>query len=327
MVDVARKFHGSSISQVKTSEKGDLNKVETWPSALRELSRWRGAVDLSLLRRSVEDLKAIRPNLNNENKVVAARLLPVSDLVRRYDGTVFDRFGVPQSGLGVLTALARFTPDDLTISKLNRNILVTSGGITFVVTRLEERRLVARRSHPPDGRAVLVQLTRRGRGVADLLIDATALADTAALVELDALELSLADNLLIHVQCGMESATSPRPVAATRGEASNSCSRVAQKRDRTTGDGTLRDGSPRARDSKTSTIRLGHLRAQGGRNMAFEGVRFARDRTAHNRPRVRSCLAATQLGNQRVVRCEPITRATMAQTRRRPDETSSNFRQ
>ncbi len=115
----------------------------------------------------MEDLKAIRPNLNNENKVVAARLLPVSDLVRRYDGTVFDRFGVPQSGLGVLTALARFTPDDLTISKLNRNILVTSGGITFVVTRLEERRLVARRSHPPDGRTVLVQLTRRGRGVAD----------------------------------------------------------------------------------------------------------------------------------------------------------------
>ena len=86
----------------------------------------------------MEDLKAIRPNLNNENKVVAARLLPVSDLVRRYDGTVFDRFGVPQSGLGVLTALARFTPDDLTISKLNRNILVTSGGITFVVTRLED---------------------------------------------------------------------------------------------------------------------------------------------------------------------------------------------
>jgi hypothetical protein len=60
----------------------------------------------------VEDLKLIRPNLSHENKVVAARLLPVSDLVQRYDGTAFDRFGVPRSGLGVLTALARFKPDN-----------------------------------------------------------------------------------------------------------------------------------------------------------------------------------------------------------------------
>jgi hypothetical protein len=169
------------------------------------------------------------------------------------------------------------------------------------VIRREERRLVARRSQPHDDRTVLVQLTRRGRRVAD--------------------------TFLIDVQFGIELATSPPPVIATSGEASNARSLVAPKRDRTKGDGTLRDGSSRARDSRTCTIRLGHLRAQGGRIKAFEGVRFARNRTAHNRPRVRSCLASTQLGNQRVVRCEPITRATMAPTRGRPDETSSHFRQ
>jgi DNA-binding MarR family transcriptional regulator len=150
--------------------------------------------------------------------------------VQRYDGTVCDRFGVPLSGLGVLTALARFTTDELTFSDLNRDILVTSDGITFVVTRLEQRRLVARRSHPHNGRAVLVQPTRRGRRVADQLIDAIALADATDLVELDAFELRLVDGLLIHIQCGIESVTSPRPVVASRGEASNSCSRVAQKR-------------------------------------------------------------------------------------------------
>jgi DNA-binding MarR family transcriptional regulator len=300
IVDVERRFHGSSISQVKTNEKGDLDKVETWLSPLREFSCCRWHVDHSLLRQFVEDFKRMRPNFNHENNVVAARLLPVNDLVQRYYGTVYDRFGVPLSGLCVLNSLVRLTLSELALSELNCEIVVTSGDITFVVTRLEERGLVARRSHPHDGRAVLVQRTRRGRRVVDQLNNALDLdldlADAAALVEFDAVVLHLTDGLLTHIQSGIEAVTSPRPVVAWRREASNPCSRVSPKRDGTKGDGTLRDGSPLARGSKMRIIRLGDQLAQGGRIKVFAGGRFARDRTADPRPRVRSCLASAPLG-------------------------------
>jgi hypothetical protein len=67
---------------------------------------------------------------------------------------------------------------------------------------------------------VLVQLTRRGRRVADQLIDAIALADAAALADLSIGDLCTADELLIRLQAGIESAVSPyqemRSVASTR---------------------------------------------------------------------------------------------------------------
>jgi DNA-binding MarR family transcriptional regulator len=67
---------------------------------------------------------------------------------------------------------------------------------------------VIKRLHPSDGRAVLVQLTRRGRKVADQLIDAVALADEAALADLSVSDLPTADKLLTRLQAGIESAMS-----------------------------------------------------------------------------------------------------------------------
>lgn len=156
----------------------------------------------------VEDFRRLRPKIDPQNKAVAARLLHLSDLVQRYYGAVAERFDVSLSGLGVLTALARSSPRELTLTDLNNDILVTSGGMTFLTTRLERQGFVAKRPHPGDGRAVLVGLTRRGRQVADELIDAVALADMAALADFRVDDLLKADELLIRLQAGIESVTS-----------------------------------------------------------------------------------------------------------------------
>ncbi len=169
--------------------------------------------------RLVEDFKRLRPDIDPRNKAVAARLLHLSDLVQRYYGAIGERFDVSLSGLGILTALARSAPRELTLTELNRDILVTSGGITFVAARLEQQGLVTKRRHPSDRRAVLVRLTRRGRRVADQLIDAIALGDVAALGQMGVNDLRAADELLMHMQAGIESAMSPqkevRSIAAT----------------------------------------------------------------------------------------------------------------
>lgn len=167
--------------------------------------------------RLVEDFKRLRPDIAPSNKAVAARLLYLSDLVQRYYGAVGERFDLSLSGLGVLTALARSAPRKLTLAELNRDILVTSGGITFLAARLEQQGLVTKRPHPSDGRAVLVQLTPRGRRVADQLIDAIALADAAALDHLSVDDLCTADGVLIRLQAGIESAMSPQQEARSVG--------------------------------------------------------------------------------------------------------------
>ena len=158
--------------------------------------------------RLVEDFKSLRPDIDPRNKAVAARLLHLSDLVQRYYGAIGERFDVSLSGFGVLTALARSAPRELTLAEVNRDILVTSGGITFLAARLEKQGLVTKRPHPSDGRAVLIKLTRRGRQVADQLIDAVALADVAALAHLSIGDLRTADELLMRLQAGIESAIS-----------------------------------------------------------------------------------------------------------------------
>jgi len=169
--------------------------------------------------RLVEDFKRVRPDVDPRTKAVAARLLHLSDLVERYYGAICELFGVSLSGLGVLTSLARNDPRALTLTELNRDILVTSGGITFLAASLEQQGLVSKRPHPSDGRAVLVKLTRQGRQVANQLIDAIALADDAALTHFRVSDLHAADELLRSLESGIESAMTAQLDVPSSGKA------------------------------------------------------------------------------------------------------------
>lgn len=62
---------------------------------------------------------------------------------------------------GVLEALHHLGP--MRLCDLQRKILVSSGGTTLVVDRLEDRDLVARGPDPDDRRARIVKLTGKGR--------------------------------------------------------------------------------------------------------------------------------------------------------------------
>ena len=156
--------------------------------------------------RLVIGVKRLRPDIDPGLKTVGARLLHVSDLVLRYYSGLSERFGVSLSGLAVITTLARQAPRELTLTEINRDVLVTSGGITFIVSRLEEQGLLTRKPHPNDSRAVLVQLTSRGRRLADRLIEAVATADAEVFVHFDDTERRTIEELLRRVEAGIETA-------------------------------------------------------------------------------------------------------------------------
>ena len=160
--------------------------------------------------RLVADIKRMRPDIEPRLKAVAARMLYLSDLVQRYYSGIAESFDVSLSGLAVMTTLARQTPRELTLTEINRDVIVTSGGITFVVSRLEKQGLLTRRAHPSDGRASLVRLTRRGLRLAGRLIEAVAEADAEAFAHLDDADRDTTEQLLRLVQAGIESAMAPQ---------------------------------------------------------------------------------------------------------------------
>lgn len=66
---------------------------------------------------------------------------------------------------GILDALYHLGP--LLLGELQRKILVSSGGVTYLVDRLTERGLVQRRDSPTDRRARYVALTPAGERLLD----------------------------------------------------------------------------------------------------------------------------------------------------------------
>lgn len=71
---------------------------------------------------------------------------------------------VSQTEYDVLYTLAK-SPDGLTSAEVNRDILMTQGGVSKLVTRLVERGLVERCSDPTDRRSARLVLTEAGRNL------------------------------------------------------------------------------------------------------------------------------------------------------------------
>jgi MarR family transcriptional regulator, 2-MHQ and catechol-resistance regulon repressor len=72
----------------------------------------------------------------------------------------FARRGLSPGEFGALEVLYHRGP--LLLGELQRKILVSSGGTTYVIDRLAEKGLVTRKPSPTDRRASFVELTDRG---------------------------------------------------------------------------------------------------------------------------------------------------------------------
>jgi DNA-binding MarR family transcriptional regulator len=97
----------------------------------------------------------------------------------------------------LLAALRRSgAPYELNPTELMRTTMLSSGGMTKRLDRLEDAGLVARRPDPGDRRGTLVGLTRRGRAVIDAAV-VTHVANEAQLLQpLSATQRRALDELL-----------------------------------------------------------------------------------------------------------------------------------
>jgi DNA-binding MarR family transcriptional regulator len=115
----------------------------------------------------------VRPELDVSAMEVFGRLHRSFLLYRFGIIARFSEVGTTEPGFDVLAALRRCGPDQrLSAGELARQTLVTTGGLSLRLKRLEREGYLRRERDPDDQRMVYVELTDAGRELVDRAADA-----------------------------------------------------------------------------------------------------------------------------------------------------------
>ena len=146
-----------------------------------------------------------RPDLDMLPMEVLGRLNEASQLVIRERQTpLFARYGLQHGEFDVLATLRRASErDGLTPTALFEAAMMSSGGMTARIDRLEKAGLVERRPHPSDRRATLVRLTDKGFDLIDSIMPSHQDTAREALAGLSPEEQMTLNTLLARLIAGL----------------------------------------------------------------------------------------------------------------------------
>lgn len=160
-----------------------------------------------------------RPDIDFSPLEVVSRVLRAAHYLQTMLDQVAAAYGLSHTGdLEVLANLSRAGhPHERRPSELAGAQLVTAGGMTVRLNRLQRAGLIERRPNPGDGRGVLVRLTQRGKELVDdalaVLID-TQRAGIQGLEQSEAAELA---RLLRTLLIALGDTPAFRPAIVTKG--------------------------------------------------------------------------------------------------------------
>ncbi|MGJ7530726.1 MarR family winged helix-turn-helix transcriptional regulator [Variovorax sp. GB1P17] len=148
-----------------------------------------------------QEWETCRPDLGVRRLAPLMRVLRLSSLLEKELAQIAKEQSITGAQFQVLAALLRHDPRPQSLSELTRIAILTSGSMTSLVDRLEERDFVRRQPHPTDRRGVLLTLTDVGRNVINAALKTRvrrlhALADTLTADELDRISQALRKLLL-----------------------------------------------------------------------------------------------------------------------------------
>jgi DNA-binding MarR family transcriptional regulator len=121
----------------------------------------------------VEQWARERPDLQTEAMAVFGRIYRLARVVGDRQEIVYARFGINRGEFDVLATLRRAgAPHRLSPKALGAMMMISSGGVTGRLDRLERAGLVARTPDPADRRGLLITLTPDGHTVVDEAVTA-----------------------------------------------------------------------------------------------------------------------------------------------------------
>jgi len=121
-----------------------------------------------IVGRGMAQWRRERPDIDCSGKAVVGRILRLQDVILRAVNGALERHGLRYPAYAVLATLrASGTPFRMSPSRLKETLLLSSGGTSNLVARLERKGWIRRYADPIDGRAVIVELTDAGHALAD----------------------------------------------------------------------------------------------------------------------------------------------------------------
>ena len=123
--------------------------------------------------RIIEQWAAERPDLGTEPMRVFGRIYRLARVSGDAVEKAYAAYGIGRAEFDVLATLRRSgEPFELSPGALAGSMMLSSGGTTARLDRLEKAGLVTRVPSPTDRRGVLVRLTGRGREIIDQAVAA-----------------------------------------------------------------------------------------------------------------------------------------------------------
>jgi DNA-binding MarR family transcriptional regulator len=117
-----------------------------------------------------------RPDIDCSGKAVVGRILHLHDIILRAVDRTLARHGLKYPVYAVLATIrVSGPPYRMSPTELLSALLVTSGGLSNLLRRMESDGYIRRMADKRDGRGVIVELTEKGIAVAD-----ASMADHAA---------------------------------------------------------------------------------------------------------------------------------------------------
>lgn len=167
----------------------------------------RVAKEFDAVDQIVDDWNVCRPDLDVSALEVFGRLHRAFLHYQSAIVPIFEHHGINMASFDVLAALRRRgEPFRMTAGELAASSLVTTGGITLRVDRLEEQGLVVRERDTQDRRVVYIQLTSQGRTVVDAVADEHFSNELALLAGLSERDRSALAELLSRLERSVQDA-------------------------------------------------------------------------------------------------------------------------
>ncbi|MFJ6717697.1 MULTISPECIES: MarR family winged helix-turn-helix transcriptional regulator [unclassified Streptomyces] len=146
---------------------------------------------------------AVRPDLDTVPMAVFGRINRIARAVSEEMERTYNRYGVSLGEFDVVATLRRSgAPYTLSPRQLSATLMLTSGGMTGRLDKLEKAGLLCRNPDPNDRRGLQVTITERGLKLIDEAVAAGLEVQRAALAGLDGEEVAALSGLLRKLMAG-----------------------------------------------------------------------------------------------------------------------------
>ncbi|MFD9000361.1 MarR family winged helix-turn-helix transcriptional regulator [Streptomyces sp. NPDC059582] len=148
---------------------------------------------------------AVRPDLDTAAMEVFGRVFRLSRTMGDRMEKAYTRFGISRGEFDVLATLRRADePYTLSPRQLSSTLMLTTGGMTGRLDKLERAGLLRRSPDPHDRRGLQVTLTGKGLELIDEAVGAGLAVQTEALSALDAEQAGRLADLLRELLAGTQ---------------------------------------------------------------------------------------------------------------------------